>query len=85
MEKQWNNAGGGGTEGLAWPDLTWPDLTWLSATLSTRNPPRTDPRANPGLCDEKPVTNRLSYGTAWLCISFLCVYFYAVLLASVFS
>jgi hypothetical protein len=35
-----------------------------SATLSTTNPTWTALGANPGLCGEKPATNRLSYGTA---------------------
>jgi hypothetical protein len=35
-----------------------------SATLSTTNPTWIDPGANPGLRDERPVTNRLSHGTA---------------------
>jgi hypothetical protein len=36
--------------------------TCLSATLSTTNPTSLDPGLNPGRCDGKPVTNRLSYG-----------------------
>jgi hypothetical protein len=35
-----------------------------SATLSTTNLTRTDPVSNPGLRDERPATNRLSYCTA---------------------
>jgi hypothetical protein len=35
-----------------------------SATLSTTNPTWIDPGANPGLCGERPATNRLSHGTA---------------------
>jgi hypothetical protein len=34
------------------------------ATLSTTNPIWTDPVSNPGLRGERPVTNRLSHGTA---------------------
>jgi hypothetical protein len=33
-------------------------------TLSTTDPTWTDPSANPVLCRDRPVTNRLSYGTA---------------------
>ena len=35
-----------------------------SATLSTTNPTWTDPESNPGLRGGRPVTNRLSHGTA---------------------
>jgi hypothetical protein len=35
-----------------------------SATLSTTNLTWTDPGSNPGLCGERPATNRLSHGTA---------------------
>ena len=35
-----------------------------SATLSTTNTTRTDPRSNPGLRGERPATNRLSRSTA---------------------
>jgi hypothetical protein len=38
--------------------------TCLSATLSTTNPTRTDPRSNPDLRGGRPVANRLSHGTA---------------------
>jgi hypothetical protein len=38
--------------------------TCPSATLSTTNPTWTDPGSNPGLSGERPVTNRLSHGTA---------------------
>jgi hypothetical protein len=37
-----------------------------SATLSTTNPTWIDPGANPGLRGERPATNRLSHGTAYL-------------------
>jgi hypothetical protein len=37
-----------------------------SATLSTINPTWIEPGANPGLRGERPVTNRLSHGTAQL-------------------
>jgi len=36
----------------------------MSATLSNINPTRTDPKSNPGLRGDKPMTNRLSYGAA---------------------
>jgi hypothetical protein len=36
-----------------------------SATLSTTNPTWPDLGSNPGSRGGKPVTNRLSYGTAW--------------------
>jgi hypothetical protein len=39
------------------------------STLSTTNHTWTDPVTNPGLCSEKPVTNRLSYGMAWPCLA----------------
>jgi hypothetical protein len=35
-----------------------------SATLSTKNSAWTDPGANPGFCDDRQATNRLSHGTA---------------------
>jgi hypothetical protein len=35
-----------------------------SATLSITNPTWTDTGSNPGLCGERPATNRLSHGTA---------------------
>jgi hypothetical protein len=35
-----------------------------SATLSTTNPTRTDPRMNPSLCGERPLTKCLSHDTA---------------------
>jgi hypothetical protein len=38
--------------------------TFPDATLSTANPTWNDPGANTGLRDERPVTNRLSRGTA---------------------
>jgi hypothetical protein len=38
--------------------------TCPSATLSTTNPTWTDPGSNPGLRGGRPVTNRLSHGTA---------------------
>jgi hypothetical protein len=40
--------------------------TYPSATLSTTNPTWTDPGSNPGLCGERPATNRLSHDTAHL-------------------
>jgi hypothetical protein len=43
--------------------------TCPSATLSTKNPTWTDPGSNPGLRDEKPATNRLSHGTAYVSIN----------------
>jgi hypothetical protein len=38
--------------------------TCPSATLSTTNPPRTDPGSNPGLRGGGPAANRLGHGTA---------------------
>jgi hypothetical protein len=38
--------------------------TYPSATISTSNPTWTDPGSNPGLRGERPVTKRLSHGTA---------------------
>jgi hypothetical protein len=35
-----------------------------NVTLSTTNPTWNDPGSNPGLCGERPATNRLSHGTA---------------------
>jgi hypothetical protein len=37
-----------------------------SATLSTTNHTWIDPGANPGLRGERPATNRLSHGTAFI-------------------
>jgi hypothetical protein len=37
-----------------------------SATLSTANPTWIDPGANPGLRGERPATNRLSHGAAYI-------------------
>jgi hypothetical protein len=39
--------------------------TCPSATLCTTNPTWTDPGAKPGLCGERPATNRLRHGTVW--------------------
>jgi hypothetical protein len=36
------------------------------ATLSTTNPTWTDPGSNPGLSGERPATNRLSHGMAYI-------------------
>jgi hypothetical protein len=41
--------------------------TCPSATLSTTNPTWTDPGSNPGLRGDRPATNRLSHGTAYVC------------------
>jgi hypothetical protein len=38
--------------------------TCPSATLSTTTSTWLDPGSNPGLCGERPATNRLSHGTA---------------------
>jgi hypothetical protein len=40
--------------------------TRTSATLSTTNLTWTDPGANPGLHIERPATNHLSHGTAYV-------------------
>jgi hypothetical protein len=40
--------------------------TCPSATLSTNNPTRTDPEANPGLRGEMPATNRPSHGMIYV-------------------
>jgi hypothetical protein len=40
------------------------EKTCPSATLSTTNPTRIDPGANPGLHGDRPATNRLSHATA---------------------
>jgi hypothetical protein len=42
---------------------TW-GKTCPSATLSTMNPTLIEPGSNQGLCGERPVDNRLNYGTA---------------------
>jgi hypothetical protein len=39
--------------------------TCPSTTFSTTNPTWTDTESNPGLCGERPATNRLSHGTAY--------------------
>jgi hypothetical protein len=50
-----------------WQDkLKYSEKTRPSATLSTTNPTWPDPGSNPGCRGEKPVTNRLSYGAAYL-------------------
>jgi hypothetical protein len=45
--------------------------TCPSATLSATNPTWTDPGSNPGLRGERPATNGLSRGTAYMFISLL--------------
>jgi hypothetical protein len=45
-----------------------------TATLSTTYPTWIDQGANPGLCGERPATNRLSHGTA-LCEKLTAVKF----------
>jgi hypothetical protein len=40
--------------------------TYPSATLSTTNSIWTDPGSNPGLRGERPATNGLSHGTAYV-------------------
>ena len=40
--------------------------TCPTATLSTTNPNWIEPGSNPGLRGERPVTNRLSHGTAFV-------------------
>jgi hypothetical protein len=52
--------------------LTWEIGTCPSATLSTRNPTWTDPGSNPGLGGERPATNRLSHGMAFVYVVGLC-------------
>jgi hypothetical protein len=44
--------------------------TCPSATLSTTNPTGTDPGSNLGLRGERPATNRLSHGTAFIEVIF---------------
>jgi hypothetical protein len=46
--------------------------TCLSATLSTTNTTWTDPGSKPGLCGERPATNRLSHGTALTTLLAIC-------------
>jgi hypothetical protein len=45
---------------------TYSGKTCASATLSTTNPTWTDPGSNPGVRGERPATNRLSHGTAYI-------------------
>jgi hypothetical protein len=56
MEHQWNEIDRG-------KPTTW-RKTCHSATLSTTNPTWADPGSNPGLRAVRPVTSRLSHGTA---------------------
>jgi hypothetical protein len=56
MEHQWNETDRG-------KPITR-RKTCPSATLSTTNFTWTDPGSNPGLCGERPATNRLSHGTS---------------------
>jgi hypothetical protein len=42
--------------------------TYPSNTLSPKNPTWIDSSANPGLRSERPATNRLSHGTASMCV-----------------
>jgi hypothetical protein len=61
MEHQWNET-----------DREKPTTrrkTCTSATLSTTNLTWNDPGSNPGLCGERPVTNRLSHGTVLTLLS----------------
>jgi hypothetical protein len=58
MQQWWNDIFAGETEVLG--------ENLPSATLSTTNPTWIDPGANPGLCSERPATNRVSHGTALL-------------------
>jgi hypothetical protein len=48
------------------------EKTYPSATLSTTNPTRPDLGSNPDRRCGKPATNRLSYGTAFVCVC-VCV------------
>jgi hypothetical protein len=41
-----------------------------SASLSTTNTTWTDPCASLDLCSERPATNRLSHGTAFVCFGY---------------
>jgi hypothetical protein len=61
MEQWWNDIFAGETEVLG--------ENLPSATLSTKNPTWSDPGANPGLRGEMPVTNNLSHGTAYRCVT----------------
>jgi hypothetical protein len=47
------------------------EKTCPSATLSTTNPAWPDPGCNPGRRGVKPATNRLSYGAAISCLSYV--------------
>jgi hypothetical protein len=58
MEQWWNDIFAGETEVLG--------ENLPSATLFTTNPTWIDPGANPGLRGERPATNRLSHGTAFI-------------------
>jgi hypothetical protein len=60
MEHRWNEIYMRSTRGK----------TCSSATLSTTKPTWTDPGSNPGLCGERPATNRLSHGTVLRAFSF---------------
>jgi hypothetical protein len=49
-----------------WENRSNRGKTCPSATLSTTNPTWTDLGSNPGLRGERPATNRLSHGTAFV-------------------
>jgi hypothetical protein len=52
--------------------ITW-GKTCPSATLSTTKPTWTDPGSNPGFRGERPATNHLSHGTAFVGCYTACV------------
>jgi hypothetical protein len=58
MEQWWNDTFAGETKVLR--------ENLPSANLSTTNPTWIDPGTNPGLRGERPATNCLSHGTAYL-------------------
>jgi hypothetical protein len=51
---------------LTWENRSTRKKTCPSAILSTTNPIWTDQGSKPGLRGERPATNRLSHGTAYL-------------------
>jgi hypothetical protein len=59
-ERRWNDSDRGKPK-------TW-EKNCPSATLSTTNPTRIDPGANPGFRGERPATNHLSHDTAYFLV-----------------